>query len=358
MAAIIRVKRRISDGPLENIVVSCKKNRLIENVNTPNEEIVTTELKFAGTVVDKADAISQHIRKAIKKEKLEKEYKRHACQNPTVRSRTISQASSKNKRYFVISKYRSPELDKIDSVNVDDETTSQKTQDATKETVTDPDRDKLYVLYDIEQDVVPITANPQHKDVVTCNSVPMEREKVHHNTNGEYVYDLYYTNRSGFDYRWLESTSSIELYEQILMDDRLSDSDEYVEEDSDSNDENNWRNDYPDEDPHFYDPNEKNSDDDDDYGDYENFGLGSDDEKQANMLAHRIERCFLDDEEEKEEEEREYYKYLDGGGGGGGGGGGEDDDDDDAYSVGKGQNIDGRSYEQYKKDMLKEMNNT
>ncbi|GAB1600906.1 probable RNA polymerase II nuclear localization protein SLC7A6OS [Argonauta hians] len=334
MAAIVRVKRRISDEPLENVLVSCKKSRL-----TDNEKVPETKLKFAGTVTEKTDAISNHIKKAIRKEKLEREYKRHAYRDPADKVRTTCQKSSEAKRYHVVSQYRLNCLDKVDSLKEECDTSEQNRTETAEAKSAD---DKIYCLYDIEQLGDPIVEASQHKDVVTCNSIPMKCEKVTVDKSQEYVYDIYYTNTTGFDYRWLESSPCIELYEEshIFMDDRLSDSDDDYEDDSDSNEENNWRNDYPDEDPHFYDPDTcQKKDEDSDGGDYENFGLDSDEDELEDVLARRIEKCFLDEEDE-EEEDREYYHYL----------------SQDAHSVKKEVNDGRRSYEQYKKDILKEIN--
>ena len=91
----------------------------------------------------------------------------------------------------------------------------------------------------------------------TCNSVPMVREVVTHGAadDDDYVYDLYYTNSSSIDFRMFESILRIEaLQEDVLVDERREDGeyDEVQDDDDDSNDEDNWRNDYPEEDPQFY----------------------------------------------------------------------------------------------------------
>lgn len=73
----------------------------------------------------------------------------------------------------------------------------------------------------------------------------------------EYVYDIYYTNNRDFNFRALESALTVEALSSDPMYsgrfDNESDEDEQVYEDEDdSNDEENWRNDYPDEDPRFF----------------------------------------------------------------------------------------------------------
>lgn len=65
---------------------------------------------------------------------------------------------------------------------------------------------------------------------------------------------MYYTNNQEFNFKALESDLKIQLYddELIFADDRNFTNEEIYEDEDDSNDEDNWRNDYPDEDPHFY----------------------------------------------------------------------------------------------------------
>lgn len=46
MAAVIRVKRRITEEPLDAFVLNCKRQKIEEN----NSDETSTILKFAGTV--------------------------------------------------------------------------------------------------------------------------------------------------------------------------------------------------------------------------------------------------------------------------------------------------------------------
>ncbi len=69
----------------------------------------------------------------------------------------------------------------------------------------------------------------------------------------QYVYDLYYMNNPDFDFRALEHVLAIEARDEAELVPDEAEPDEYYEDEDDSNDEDNWRNDYPDEDPRFYD---------------------------------------------------------------------------------------------------------
>ena len=93
-------------------------------------------------------------------------------------------------------------------------------------------------------------------NLILCNGVPLEKEVISERDSDEsYVYDLYYTNSRDFDFRLLENDLTVEAFGQ---DYRTTEEDELGvggggEEDEDSNDEGNWRNDYPDDDPGFID---------------------------------------------------------------------------------------------------------
>ncbi len=75
----------------------------------------------------------------------------------------------------------------------------------------------------------------------------------------QYVYDLYYFNNRDFDFRALENILAIEALkeEYIYPSDEEAEYREVYEDEDDSNDEDNWRNDYPDEDPRYYDPDDE-----------------------------------------------------------------------------------------------------
>ena len=87
----------------------------------------------------------------------------------------------------------------------------------------------------------------------------MVREKVpsprQPNTiDGGYVYDIYYMNSPQFDFRNLENILAIEaLREDLIVEEQgRRDSEDEYGDDEDSNDESNWRNDYPDEDEDIF----------------------------------------------------------------------------------------------------------
>ncbi|NXR22710.1 S7A6O protein, partial [Cinclus mexicanus] len=121
-----------------------------------------------------------------------------------------------------------------------------------------------FQLFDIVQeeetagDSSVTTANPQQNDpdAILCNAVEMIRERLNvseddkkerSDKEDEYVYDIYYKETSAPD--WIENILSVQPYreEYEWVNDDLG-PEEVYEDDDDENDENNWRNDYPEED--------------------------------------------------------------------------------------------------------------
>lgn len=98
----------------------------------------------------------------------------------------------------------------------------------------------------------------EHHSEITCNGVSLVREKVSTDSKEDeenYVYDIYYVNSGRFDFRELENDLTVEalFQDQMVYDEyRASECTEVYDDDDDSNDEDNWRNDYPDEDPRFF----------------------------------------------------------------------------------------------------------
>lgn len=111
----------------------------------------------------------------------------------------------------------------------------------------------------------------ERRSEITCNGVPLVREKAPTDSKDDeenYVYDIYYMNSGKFNFRELENDLTVEamFQDQLVYDEyRASECAEVYDDDDDSNDEDNWRNDYPDEDPRFF----ENEDIEYQYGDGE-----------------------------------------------------------------------------------------
>ena len=81
----------------------------------------------------------------------------------------------------------------------------------------------------------------------------MVRETI--NRDHDYVYDLYYTNNRDLHLQLLENSLSLAMldYHMPQLDDHVDDDgDDLYDDDDDENEESNWRNDYPDEDPRYF----------------------------------------------------------------------------------------------------------
>ncbi len=64
MAAIVRVKRRVSEDPVDSLVISCKRLKK-DDENTSISEVECAELrkvfKFAATVPDEVCTVSDNL---------------------------------------------------------------------------------------------------------------------------------------------------------------------------------------------------------------------------------------------------------------------------------------------------------
>ncbi|XP_041375956.1 probable RNA polymerase II nuclear localization protein SLC7A6OS [Gigantopelta aegis] len=154
MAAVVRVKRRRNEDPVETLMISCKrrKNDPADSFTSDGNDKCQVEsvLKYAATITTKDVTVSKHIRDAIRKEKLEKEYKHHGYGgNVTARNRHQHQVVSRSNRYKILNSYRTQGLDDLDAATADSHTsnppdvigndcgTKTETVDATKVRTTD-----------------------------------------------------------------------------------------------------------------------------------------------------------------------------------------------------------------------------
>ncbi|XP_033626069.1 probable RNA polymerase II nuclear localization protein SLC7A6OS [Asterias rubens] len=246
------------------------------------------------------DPIAHQIEDAIKK----------STQNTTITSSKPSKSSSKSKsskskskardkcrsaqqqsaharRYAVITSLRGIDLNELDteSKNPTPKKTApvkrtpsklkiwnrlskeKKAAAAAAETADEEMAKKLFCLYDVVQEDAPATATTNgqsqaktadkkgaaNPDVILCNSVQMIREKLvidDKSPETDYVYDLYYIEEGPVDLNaatiGMHTGPDQELiYEHFVEQEQF----EMYEDDSDSNEEGNWRNDYPEDEP-------------------------------------------------------------------------------------------------------------
>ncbi|ESO01132.1 hypothetical protein HELRODRAFT_175162 [Helobdella robusta] len=286
MAAIVRIKRRRDEDPVDSLVFVCKKAKLCEKVAAGDEEQqellrIEDKFKFAGTVDDlddqtnaKDDSVIRTVRSAIKKRKLENEQMKvsyQAAEPQQVRKPN----KSLTKGYAIIGQKTADNLDSLGS--------------SKKESVTEESKYFLFNLEKIEESSE--AKKNEIKSSISCNDATLTREKVSNDKN--YVYDIFYMNDYKFDFSLLQNIESVEAYRETYDFQYLEDADEEVYEDEDNeDDESNWRNDYPDENLCFYE-----SDDDYNGSDYENddlncFGVNETDDMKA-IVSHVSRRLSL-----------------------------------------------------------------
>ncbi|KAK3603834.1 hypothetical protein CHS0354_042841 [Potamilus streckersoni] len=377
MATVIRIKRHRVENPIEALLISCKRRRNQDlNETNKDEEIseLTSIIKFAGTVNSKELGVSQHVRDAIRKEKLEREYKQHQVLQSDILqlSRQHRRQSTNANRYKVITSHRAINLTDLDSSETlnqlgsdvnstqshqnngvkdrlcsghsDPETNghvhrtrdknghkcksdvngvstysvpfsrgdgSQQNTAASDSEDSDQQTDNTFCLIDVEQE----GSFPQNSALsvssssseITCNSVPMIREKVQLGGSSrgeeEYVYDLYYTNSYDFDFHFLENIFTVEALQQE-QEFVNGDDDEYEEvydDDDDSNDESNWRNDYPDEDPRFFE-----NDDADIYYRDDMQEFDAEEAQEEDLAIWMSSRCNIEDGHDLSSDEEDF----------------------------------------------------
>uniref|UniRef100_A0A8D8D774 Probable RNA polymerase II nuclear localization protein SLC7A6OS n=1 Tax=Culex pipiens TaxID=7175 RepID=A0A8D8D774_CULPI len=220
MAAVIRLKRRVDEDPLNAFVLNCKRQRTDQAepdaatangvATTPAE--TSTVLKFAGTFT-KADNIPAHLQSRLSKEEAKEAISR--VHRPTIasRNRLASRQTTQNSRFRIVNCTRS--LSQVEGEEVGGGTT----------------------IVDVERDQV-------------AGAPAQEQEP-------GFVYDLYVVDESQQQSQHVPyipenlDDISVAIYDDPLYSSHrgLGDrSDSDGGESEDSNDENNWRNDYPDED--------------------------------------------------------------------------------------------------------------
>ncbi|XP_058815969.1 probable RNA polymerase II nuclear localization protein SLC7A6OS isoform X2 [Topomyia yanbarensis] len=267
MAAVIRLKRRVDEDPLNAFVLNCKRQRteLPEVIGSGGDVAgeVSTVLKFAGTFT-KADNIHPHLQQRLSKEEAKEAISR--VHRPTIasRNRAATRQNAQNNRFRIVNCTRS--LSQVDGA-------------------------EGTTIVDVERDIEPVAAGSSFSTTDASSDGATQKPPVHNESS--YVYDLYVADDSEQQTHIPYIPENLEDISVAIYDDPLYSShrchgeNTSDEESEDSNDENNWRNDYPDEDEDVF--GDANSVDEDDMRravqdldiDGEN-ELSSDDEDYAN----------------------------------------------------------------------------
>uniref|UniRef100_A0A665W4U9 Probable RNA polymerase II nuclear localization protein SLC7A6OS n=1 Tax=Echeneis naucrates TaxID=173247 RepID=A0A665W4U9_ECHNA len=175
--------------------------------------------------------------------------------------RSTKWSTRREERYRILSSHRT---------GLSGPTEPQSPQTDAPEKAGDPekDQDKCWGLGEIQVvDIVHEDEEEQNKssakmlpsdpEVILCNNTKLLRERLsisgerlgeeHREQDEDYVYDLYYQERTTPG--WIQDILSVRAYadEGELVPDLIVHEEEVYEDEDDENEEGNWRNDYPDE---------------------------------------------------------------------------------------------------------------
>ncbi|ENN79525.1 probable RNA polymerase II nuclear localization protein SLC7A6OS [Dendroctonus ponderosae] len=218
MAAVVRIKRRLDEDPLETLVLNCKR-RKTNGSDEAQQQDLSAVLRLAGTS-QKEENIETLLRKhrLPDRNELKEQYKKHPV-NISAKNRCDSQEASKNSRYKVVNCFRRQLVD----------------QETSPELAVEGSSSSEVTVFDIETE----TSRPP----VEANAEPAE---------ARYVYDFYYTSSDDFGEADIQDSVSIHRLNDPVEFGAAEDydlvDDASDEDTDDSNAENNWKNDYPEDD--------------------------------------------------------------------------------------------------------------
>ncbi|XP_009073134.1 PREDICTED: probable RNA polymerase II nuclear localization protein SLC7A6OS, partial [Acanthisitta chloris] len=221
------------------------------------------------------DPVQKYVKDAITRDKAAQSLRPSlgSTQRILQELRSSKQVKRKENRYRVIASHRPECTDTATPVinstaSIDGDRSDSGAKDSSHEESGGVEKSSdcgKFQLFDIVQEEEMVgdssvtSANLQQKidpDVILCNAVEMIRERLNVSEDAkkeqcdkedEYVYDIYYKETSAPG--WIENILSVQPYREEyewVHDDPVPE--EVYEDEDDENDENNWRNDYPEED--------------------------------------------------------------------------------------------------------------
>lgn len=243
MATILRIKRKADGTPAETIVLAPK------TAKTWHDDDSDFTFTYAGTF---KNPNSKEVNEAIcrvqnSRTQLRTDPKNYTVDLPT-KLREEHRSASKKNRLKLLLQHRSI-IEEIHSKEVED-----KDLESPDKTLNSFSR-----LYEVVAEDVQKERDGSHEDEttekvssITCNDVAMVLENVKpRELEEDFVYDVYYTH-SDLN---LSDTHDLSVFQFLAPEDfepeAAYDSDLGLDDDSDSNAEDNWRNDYPDEETNF-----------------------------------------------------------------------------------------------------------
>ncbi|CAN7991813.1 unnamed protein product [Ixodes hexagonus] len=240
MATVVRIKRKADQNPADTIVLAPKTAKLW------HDEDRDFTFTYAGTFKDPNSEEADETIRRVKDSKvqLRTDPKNHTVDIPT-KVREEHRSASKKNRLKLLLQHRAI-VEEIHSEEFDD-----KDLESPHKTV-----NSLFRLYDVVAEDVEKEKDTSREakkvSTITCNDVAMVFENVKApELEEDFVYDVYYTHS---ELNLLE-TSDLSVFKCLAPEDfepeAAYESDLGLDDDSDSNAEDNWRNDYPDEETDF-----------------------------------------------------------------------------------------------------------
>ncbi|XP_046860464.1 probable RNA polymerase II nuclear localization protein SLC7A6OS [Xenia sp. Carnegie-2017] len=250
--AVLRIKRKRSSDPADILLVShaFKKKYTNEDHLASTNSAVQRIFRLAGTVSENTDkeiltklaSINSHKSKVKENPKSEL-----TVDSICEKLKDTKKLSRQTSRYKIVSKQR--------DVEENEEKACDEVDGSALEML------RLYQLYDVVLDSTEHRDEEVYSDkedidpnAILCNSVKMIREKLKITEGaksnldileGDYVYDVYCAD-DNFGVL-SEILDIVHLNENELVNELSDDETNIYDDDDDSNDESNWRNDYPDE---------------------------------------------------------------------------------------------------------------
>ncbi|XP_057381717.1 probable RNA polymerase II nuclear localization protein SLC7A6OS [Daphnia carinata] len=210
MTSIVRIKRRLSQEPIEALLLASKRMRVEDALSVEAHGIDENIFRFCGTTENEEENV-ENLAKLVQKGKLKSHRQpAKAYRSYQPKKQVDTAMPSSEKKYKVLNKIRN--LDTTDS----------------------------WKIYDL------VLEEQQQCEVATCNGVPLLVEKCEvPKDESKCVFDVYYCEEGAFDDGYIDRLMSVQPY--YYHPGEQEEESENNDTD-DSNDESNWRNDYPDTD--------------------------------------------------------------------------------------------------------------
>jgi len=240
MTTVVRIKRKVTEEPADTLLIAQKRFKVEEHDQSPAIGL----LRRIGTIKHESEALGKTILEAIRSEQMKPSSIKLHQVDLRAKQHAEHRQSSAAGRMRIVNSFR--------DITSDSSTSERNKKE--KESIAD---DVLFNVYElIDESTHENTSEPQKKQEICCNGVPMIQETV----DAGYVYDVYLADIDDFTERLLDFNFSIEKcsVDPAMVDYREDPEDlmKMEDEDEDSNEEGYWKNDYPDEDEHFEEGND------------------------------------------------------------------------------------------------------